>query len=208
MSLETADQATAQTITLKIELLYMPYPVWRHITVSSSATLADLHTIFQTAMPFNNSHLHQFDVAATMPKGSRKRAPITSYGTPDPEGWMDIEDERATTLGDLVATGVKTFTYMYDFGDSWEHEVTIAKVEPRQANNPFVLLVEAEGQAPPDDCGGPPGFEAFLDAMTDPNHEEHNDLVGWYGKKTFNPADVPTKSISTKLAKLKPKPKK
>ncbi|MCE2889917.1 MAG: plasmid pRiA4b ORF-3 family protein [Hyphomonadaceae bacterium] len=203
-----SQDTTNQTIHLTIELLDMPYPIMRRIGISEAATLADLHRVIQIAMPFTNSHLHQFDVPAPMSKGSRKRPLITRYGTPDPDGWMDVEDENDTKLRDLVAKGVKSFIYIYDFGDNWEHAITIDATDPTTSEQGFAHLVEAQGRAPPDDCGGAPGFEAFVDAMTNAKHEDHADLANWYGQKTFNPANVPTKSIQAQLAKIKPKPKR
>jgi len=124
------------------------------------------------------------------------------------DGWMDVEDENDTKLRDLVAKGVKSFIYIYDFGDNREHAITIDATDPTTSEQGFAHLVEAQGRAPPDDCGGAPGFEAFVDAMTNAKHEDHADLANWYGQKTFNPANVPTKSIQAQLAKIKPKPKR
>jgi hypothetical protein len=47
---------------------------------------------------------------------------------------------------------------------------------------------------PPEDCGGIHGFEAFLEAIANPRHPEHAQLVEWsggeYNPDAFDPARV------------------
>lgn len=69
------------------------------------------------------------------------------------------------------------FEYLYDFGDSWEHEV---EVVGRGGDSPG--CVEGEGGCPPEDCGGAPGYEHLLEVLADPGHDEHEHLRVWAGK--------------------------
>ncbi len=68
------------------------------------------------------------------------------------------------------------FTYCYDFGDGWEHEVMV--VGPG-GDSPG--CVEGEGACPPEDVGEPPGYAHFREALADPDDPEHDPLRTWAG---------------------------
>lgn len=132
--------------------------VRRTIDVPSDIALPRLHQVLQAALGWENSHLHQF------------RAGDRRWSVPSPYSDDELaEDERGATLSDLPAS----FIYEYDFGDSWEHEVSVVGLGDKPG------LVEGEGVCPPEDCGGAPGFEHLLAALGDPKHPDHDDMVEW-----------------------------
>lgn len=160
----------------------MPLVV-RHIEVPLSIRLDRLHAALQPALGWTNSHLWEF------------RSGETGWGIPDKE-WGDgpLDASKFTLLGVMECTGARRLTYLYDFGDGWEHK---ERVERPVAAAPGVLyprLVEACGRCPPEDIGGPPGYEEFLEAITDPSHERHEELTKWYDAD-FDPAIVNVKNI-------------
>ena len=46
---------------------------------------------------------------------------------------------------------------------------------------PAPLLVDGRRAAPPEDCGGPPGYEELLRVLSDPSAPEHADMCTWVG---------------------------
>jgi len=100
------------------------------------------------------------------------------YGVPDPD-WaeLEVEDETTAWLRDLPAR----FEYLYDFGDGWEHDV---EVLGRGGETPG--CVEGTGDCPPEDCGGPWGYQNFLKAIGNKKHKEHKELLEWVGG-SFDP---------------------
>ncbi|WP_206170115.1 plasmid pRiA4b ORF-3 family protein [Parasphingorhabdus sp.] len=84
---------------------------------------------------------------------------------------------KNTRLNTLIDRGVCQILYTYDMGDNWEHIVTLEALEDSEAGTKYPRYVEGEHRAPPEDCGGTPGFEVFLDAVTDPSHSEHEDVT-------------------------------
>ncbi len=90
-------------------------------------------------------------------------------------------DAKNIKLGALVERGVSTFSYTYDFGDDWRHSVTIESVTAADPTLDYPRFIDGSRRAPPEDVAGIPGFEEFLDAMTNPRHPEHQRLTKWYG---------------------------
>ena len=96
-------------VSLKVTLNGIKPPIWRRLLVAESMTLAGLHEAIQTGMGWSGGHLHSFDIDGEQ------------YG--NPKEFTDVADQRRITLARLVKSGVKRFTYTYDFGDDWEHLV-------------------------------------------------------------------------------------
>lgn len=159
-----------RTTRLKIALRDVTPPVVRVVDVPSGATLPELHDLLQAAVGWTDSHLHQFVAGETR------------YGVPDEDDWDDQQDEAGVRLQDLP----DRFTYLYDFGDGWKHDV---EVLGRGGEEPGCRY--GEGRCPPEDCGGPHGYAELLEALADPSHPEHEDMRRWAGPLSdFDQADT------------------
>ncbi len=161
--------------------------ICRRIQVNSDISLNKLHHIIQISMGWTNSHLYSFiidDVEFT----------VKEYDDDD----VKYADARNYNLEKLKIDG--PFEYLYDFGDYWEHEITIEKkIEGEKLLNPVCL--EAEGRCPPEDIGGTHGFKEFLAIMKDKSHPERESYIEWYGSK-FDPNNVDLDHINKDLANL------
>lgn len=106
-------------------------------------------------------------------------------------------------------TGANVISYLYDFGDGWQHRLEIIKIADETPGDLYPRLTHIAGACPPEDVGGPPGYEMFLEAMADPKHPEHLALKGWYGE-TFNADAPPADELRLEVLKLAKrwKPKK
>lgn len=165
---------------LKATLLGTKPPIWRRVVVPEDTTLARLHDILQAAFGWWDCHLHEFEI-----DGVR-------YGVDDGEDWHPPKDERRARLRNLVKAG-SSFAYLYDFGDDWRHKVVVEKTLPAQAGTTYPACTGGRRACPPEDCGGPWGYEAFLEAITDPAHEKHESMLEWAGgsfdPEAFTPDD-------------------
>ena len=165
----------AQVVTLRITLDDIEPPIWREISLLDATTLPELHRVIQIAFQWYDYHLHQFMIA-----GER-------YAIPD----EDLEDfgvaTRSTvgvTLAQLGLSEGVQFTYEFDFGDAWTHRIDVRKLAPvgdRAELMPAPLLMDGRRAAPPEDCGGPPGYEELLRVLADPSDPEHADMRTWVG---------------------------
>jgi hypothetical protein len=157
---------------VKITLKWSKPPIWRRVVVRADMRLDRLHDLIQIVMPWTNSHMHHFVAERTF------------YGRPDPE-FADMGpetlNEKGYTLADLAPVAKSKFIYEYDFGDSWEHEVTVEKVLPPDPAFKHPTCLAGANACPPDDCGGMGGYYNLLEALGNPKHPEHADLKEWVG---------------------------
>ncbi|WP_255524427.1 plasmid pRiA4b ORF-3 family protein [Paracoccus sp. PAR01] len=101
----------------------------------------------------------------------------------------------------LEDTGTRTIHYSFDFGDDWDHSIRIEKVNEAVPGVTYPRLLKASGACLPEDVGGAPGYEEFLVALADPDHEQHEDMVRWSGG-SFDHEDARSDSIVERFDRL------
>ncbi|HWT47448.1 MAG TPA: plasmid pRiA4b ORF-3 family protein, partial [Mycobacterium sp.] len=85
------------------------------------------------------------------------------------------------TLEQVAAGPGTKLTYTYDFGDDWEHVITVEGTVPREDASIYPRCVGGRRKAPPEDCGGIWGYQELLEILDNPVHEEHEDRLEWLG---------------------------
>ncbi|HLC16397.1 MAG TPA: plasmid pRiA4b ORF-3 family protein, partial [Thermodesulfovibrionia bacterium] len=90
----------------------------------------------------------------------------------------------------------------YDFGDSWEHEIVVEKILSPEAAIKYPMCINGKLTCPPEDVGGVWGYDTFLEAINDPNHEEHDSYLEWIGGE-FNPEEFNLDEINQALRQVK-----
>jgi len=65
------------------------------------------------------------------------------------------------------------FSYEYDFGDDWVHDLTVEKALVSEQALPHPICMAGKRSCPPEDCGGTSGYEELLEAAPDPTHPRH-----------------------------------
>jgi len=185
-------QLTALQYQLRIELKRIQPLIWRRVLVPETITLPKLHLTLQEAMGWTNSHLHQFEINQQ------------SYGMLDPD-WPDEDpylDERRVRLKPFIEAGVRRFSYLYDFGDHWDHVVHVEDLVSPPSSTQKVRCTAGENACPPEDVGSVPGYFEFLTAIKDPTHEEHQSMLDWIGYP-FDPTAFDIHDVNVRLAQIK-----
>lgn len=144
--------------------------IWRRLLVPGAMTLDTFHSVIQAAMGWENRHLHLFEI-----HGERFAPTEFEYE----EDGSDI-DERGVRIHALLNEGDR-FTYEYDFGDCWYHDIQVEEVHDVTISMKQAVCVEGARKCPPEDCGGTNGFAIFLLAISDPTHIDHLAVTEWFG---------------------------
>jgi pRiA4b ORF-3-like protein len=175
---------------LKVTLKETKPPIWRRILVPGDSTLPRLHRILQVVMGWYDSHLHQFKVGGA------------SYGEPDRDFPDDMISERKVKLNQVAPHEKDRFTYEYDFGDSWEHDIVVERILPAVPGADLPACIAGKRACPPEDCGGVWGYESFLEAIGDPDHPEHDEMLQWAGG-TFDPEAFDLAAVNAQLRRIR-----
>ena len=169
--------------------------IWRSLAVPAAFSLADLHTIIQCVMPWEECHLHQFETRSG-----------TSYREPSPFDMSDFDrrdqrDEAEATLADLYDELCEKLAYQYDFGDSWLHGIKLVTTHAdAEAFNALPRCLAGENAAPPEDTGGIFGYYDKLEILKnpDPKDEWHESIVDWMGED-FDPSAFDLEAANAEL---------
>ena len=179
------NSAGTTIVSLKVTLRGTKPPIWRRLLMPDTMTLDDLHQAIQAAMGWDDCHLHAFDIDGRQ------------YG--DRQTVDDVADENRLTLKGLLKSGVARFAYTYDFGDNWEHTVAIEKTRPAIDGEAYPLCVAGKRACPPEDCGGPWGYQHLLEVLADPDHPDYADQKEWVDED-FTPDHFDTVAANAVLA--------
>ena len=197
---------------LKIQLDYTKPAIWRQVLVDSEMVFSDLHFVIQKVMGWDDAHLYSFRVG----KGKSR---ISIQSRMDPMGYDmgsfygDYEAEKIK-ISKLLINKKDKVIYEYDFGDSWEHTVTLEKVlEKNELSDPTHIptCIAGERRCPPEDCGGVGGFYFLLEVLEDKKHPEHENMLEWMGGEEgeIEPWDYfSVEEADSNLAYLRPAKKK
>ncbi len=185
-----ASDSFNEIATVRIELRDTDPVIWRQVEVPTSITLKVMHDIIQAVMGWFDYHFWEF-------RFGKQR-----YGLPMDDDWGDEPCIAAAKvrLRDVLKPRKTVIDYIYDFGDSWEHRLTVTKVRPGEPGVSYPRYIGGERNAPPEDCGGIPGFYELLEALADPAHPSHADLKEW--ADDYDPAMFDTLPIKYALSRI------
>ena len=182
--------AKVRQFQLRISLLGTIPLVWRSIAVPETITLPALHGAIQAAMGWHDSHLHEFSTV----KGR--------YGNIDPDDAFvdDMKNERGVRLLKVLGyTG--TLEYRYDFGDDWLHLIQLEDILPAAVEaGPGVRCIAGANACPPEDVGGIPGYQQFVQVIRDPSHEHYAETREWLGED-FDPGAFDLEAANLRLSR-------
>ncbi|NJC21590.1 hypothetical protein BJ994_000666 [Arthrobacter pigmenti] len=186
-------------LQLHVELADSEPPIERTLVVPASIPLSDLHLCLQAAFGWENRHLYQFVVGDSF-RGERTFSDVEAAFE------LEVEDASRFTLGELVAGNEERFVYEYDFGDQWDHLITVADNQPV----PYAHLECSTGnnRGPVEDSGGIHGYMNLSAALQKTHGEDALAASEWYEAvtgqtaATFDPARVNLPGINANLELL------
>jgi hypothetical protein len=171
---------------LKVTLRDSNPAIWRRIQVADTILLPHLHGILQLAMGWTNSHLHSFRVGKT------------TYAEPSPDDFYPVIDYRSVHLNQIAPAVRDRFVYLYDFGDSWEHDVVVEGILQAEKSTRHPRCLDGQRACPPEDVGGVPGYSDFVKAIRNPRNPEHAEMLAWVGG-AFDPDKFDLRGVNGML---------
>ncbi|MFZ3580306.1 plasmid pRiA4b ORF-3 family protein [Virgibacillus sp. DJP39] len=176
-------EAVTLSVTLELENVH----VWRRIVVPKNYTFPDLHRALQIVFGWKDYHLHEFLV---LPEQKDNSKPIMNLVCHEEalnyESGIPMELETGVKLLDYLPAEIM---YNYDFGDYWEHRIVVENhIDDYEFNYP--TCIAGEGNAPPEDVGGDPGYETFLGIISDPANPEYNHTKIWSISQGYEDFDI------------------
>jgi hypothetical protein len=173
---------------LKVTIDEISPPVWRSLNVPGTFTLNQLHHAIQVAFGWTNSHLYMF--------GDWK-GKIGDLVLWDDE--ETISDKSVTISDKLKKTGDK-LRYEYDMGDSWKHTIVLESIDLISSER--VVCTRGSRAAPPEDCGGIPGYKQLVHHLKHPEIDGYLELLEWLGDG-YDPEAFDIKAVNNELRSLK-----
>ena len=174
----------------KITLNGVSPPIWRRIQVPGTFTFLKLHNAIQKVMGWHDSHLHQFSIIDPS-TGEQLEIGIPEN---DPEWQGEILHENKQKIANFITIENSKARYIYDFGDNWDHIIVLEKILPIDKNVKYPVCIAGKRACPPEDCGGVWGYEELLQIISDPDHEEYEEMKEWLGDE-FDPEHFDVKEV-------------
>jgi Plasmid pRiA4b ORF-3-like protein len=180
-----------QIFQLKVTLKDIKPPIWRRIQVPGSYSFWDLHVAIQDAMGWLDYHLHEFRLRDQNGRG-------LSLGIPEGEFDSEIQPGWEYQLPEYLNLVHPTCEYVYDFGDDWRHKLALEQILPAEPGVAYPRCLKGRRACPPEDCGGPWGYQELLEVLADPAHAQYRESLEWveslaegaFDPEAFEPAAV------------------
>jgi hypothetical protein len=139
----TQENSQVEIYQFHILLLGISPVIWRRILVRSDMTISDLHYILQTAMGWEDEHLHRFHLRGR------------DYGIYRGGGFSFRDDPTQIRLGDFKLRLKERFIYQYDFTSNWQHQVRLEQILRANPKKTYPVCIDGARKAPEEDSGGP-----------------------------------------------------
>lgn len=146
-----------QIYQLRVTLQDIEPAIFRTVVVPSSFTLREFHEFLQGAFGWQMCHLHAF------------RAQEGGTYTSAQEGMFAMDmgeedvDDATVQLSEVLRAKGDRLMYEYDFGDGWQHEVVLLEIGDPKAKGLYPSVTDGARNCPPEDCGGPYGYEELME---------------------------------------------
>lgn len=199
--LQSLHRSKKQThVKVIAELCNSPIPIKRVLIVPQKITFEQFHIILQMAFCWSHSHLFSF-------RGSAIKT-LVGFFDVEANGLRSGEAEAmGITIRSALDQGATTIEYVYDFGDNWRHSIKFETYLGKKLRSDSVVVEDAIGRCPPEDCGGISGFKDLLDAYSREIFETDDDVIEgsradyerWLGSKYSPFGDAPLKETQAEI---------
>ena len=178
---------------LHISITFSDPLIWRRIQIPGTFTLAGLHEVIQKSMGWSDSHVHQFIV------GKISFEPTMRTSAPRVSKRFDEEKYQLHTLEEGMNF---LFSYIYDAGEGWEHEIHLEEVVPATTSLSRPIVLAGERACPPEDVGDIHEYHQLITAFENPGSKDYHRLYEMTGRPDFDPAVFDLQSAKKRIDAL------
>ena len=173
---------------LQITLNNVTPAIVRTVVVEDDMTLFELHLVVQIAMGWENCHLWQMEIATRV------------FADLEIDEYIEASDSRRILLREILPNQVGfEFEYTYDFGDDWEHNIRIDKIQQSDFGRRYPYCLSGENACPPEDCGGARGYENILFLLKNPKHPNYEAYISDGIGEDFDATDFDMEEANSRL---------
>ncbi|MPQ30619.1 plasmid pRiA4b ORF-3 family protein [Clostridium estertheticum] len=183
-----------EAVDLIVKLKLYPKIAWRRIITPINTTFKELHEILQVAFDWKDYHLYEFNVIDDAGKYVLNVISEFEEVYEESRGCKILLDSQVD-ISEYTNQKYR-IVYCYDYGDNWEHEITIQGVNAKYDKN-YPTCVMGGGNTPPEDVGGITGYKEFLKIMKNPNHDEYENTKRWAQGQRYK--DYDSDSVNRRL---------
>jgi len=190
MSEQRLPQETNTVFQIKVTLMGIDPLVWRRIQ-TQDCTLDELHDLLQVTMGWEFAHPYRFIIGSV------------EYADVEMASEEDVQDACDTTLSAILPAQNRRprFQYEYDFGDEWMHQLVVEERFPPQQGVKYPICVAGQRACPPEDSGGSWGYPDVVEAINNPDHPDHEEMLEWVGGR-FDPERFDLESVNKELRRM------
>ena len=116
--MEAGASSGEEVLQLRAVLRSISPLIWRRLLLRGDTSVARLHQILQVAFGWQDMHLHRFEIRGR------------EYGVQQKGGIFFDTDAHEARIGQLKLWRLERFTYEYDFGELWVHDLRIEATLP------------------------------------------------------------------------------
>lgn len=186
-----ANQPVLYTLHIQLEPLHFNPPIWRRIRVTGDCTLRKLHHFIQASFGWSSCHLHEFE------QGLNRYMPLDAEFS---EMFDEAFDDRRFKLRRILKEGAR-LRYLYDLGDSWQHAIAVETIEPCDFTGSWCEVLDGARACPPEDVGGVPGYQHFLQSIQQPTKDDGREALDWAGG-SFDPELFDRRSANAAVQRI------
>ena len=169
-------------LQMKIVLDGIEPEIWRRFVVEDCLSFHELHNVIQQVMGWENYHAYMFTVGRKLIEG------VGDMGFAVDTMWRSFKfghtkalPATKTNVGDMLDKEGMTFSYVYDWGDIWQHSVVVEKIMPK-GEEKYPVVLDGARACPPEDCGGVHGYRELLEIQKDKSHPLYQErIMRWLG---------------------------
>lgn len=176
---------------LKVTIKGIKPPIWRRLLLPSDATFWELHIAIQDSFGWEDYHLHEFYIGSAWDRN----VPRICFPYQE-DDWLDLLedkkplDETKIRISDFISLQQPKSIYIYDMGDSWEHEIVLEKVSSIDVESAYPQVIAGKRACPWEDSGGVGGYLEKIEILKNKSHEYFEEIAEWVGVNNFDKLDL------------------